>query len=538
MAASQVDLEQTVRRAAEQLGLRVEGTSVLGSASFSGSGNSQSQTSKGAKKRANVTTPAAQLNKKTKKVRRGSKPVKLSQINSPESSAVEDYSDGEEDKDVVEVEHHCPEIGSGCRATYKTVAEVDAHHLAQHSTKSSRDPATVADWDHLIAAIHQARGKGARQKLAKIPSQPLLTARPSVAQHHISNKQQIPQSNQRIGYQPASTSPPEIAMFPCTYCKKVYGTSADLVGHVKKHHASVESVTLPCPHQLCFATFIDTQGVMDHLQAHHGGHQRASQVPLARPIDSVAGVDRLLSGLSLRQDFQPQTSHNQGRENWVSYPTIPEAGYWNPEASKSGQDRTSSKAPRVPVVWPHEAFDSILGKKHYTYSSLTFPALMAGQIKAMIDDEAFQGCPEKIRHMAQHLSLLAHAESVTNDTLTTKEFNRSILMNIESGEMSWSDKSVRTYEQLKVHFLAGLRPSSQKVHPKKFEGGERQIGNLRPYNVRKEKAVSTVCRDYGDGKCPETEDHGADKQHVCFTCLLKRERVERHPRTQCTGKKQ
>ena len=102
--------------------------------------------------------------------------------------------------------------------------------------------------------------------------------------------------------------------------------------------------------------------------------------------------------------------------------------------------------------------------------------------------------------------------------------------------MGWSDESAQAYDQLKVHFLAGLRPSLQKVQPKKAEGEGTM--NLRPYNIRKEKAVSTVCRDYGDGKCQETGDHGSDKQHVCFTCLLKRERVERHPRSQCAAKKQ
>ena len=153
-----------------------------------------------------------------------------------------------------------------------------------------------------------------------------------------------------------------------------------------------------------------------------------------------------------------------------------------------------------------------------------------------MDDEAFRGCPEKIRHMARHISLLAHAESVTMDTITTKEFNRSILMNIESGRMSWSDESVGVYDQLKVHFLAGLRPSFQKVQPKKLDGGEPR--NLQPYNTRKEKVVSSVCRDYGDGKCSESGDHGADKQHICFTCLLKRERVERHPHSECSAKKQ
>ena len=183
------------------------------------------------------------------------------------------------------------------------------------------------------------------------------------------------------------------------------------------------------------------------------------------------------------------------------------------------------------ITWPHEAFDSILGKKTYSYSNLSFPAMMAGMLEILRESSDIRSCPVSVKMFLDHLSLLSHAESVTQDTVTTMEFNRSILSYIESGQLSWSEAHKPVYDQLKVHFLAGVRSSPGKGSGGGSSGSDRKDNGGGRSDVKK-RAQAVVCRAYGAGKCRRTGEHDG-RLHVCYHCLVSRDVKEEHPRGEC-----
>ena len=236
----------------------------------------------------------------------------------------------------------------------------------------------------------------------------------------------------------------------------------------------------------------------------------------------------MLSELTTSQ-FQQSDGFGTGRlDQGVRSEGLQPSG-WRQDI-KSGQDRTFSRQPKVQVLWPHEAFDTVLGKKHYSFNNLTFPALMGGMLNAITDDQQFRDCPPKIIGMLRHASLLAHAESVVNDTKTTQDFHRSILKHVESGDLTWTEETRTTYELLKAHFLAGVRQNSPNQQPRQ-QGKEQK--HDKSFRTKKNKAGVIVCKEYGDGTCQEPGDHGKDKQHVCYHCLVQRETRAIHPRKEC-----
>ena len=130
--------------------------------------------------------------------------------------------------------------------------------------------------------------------------------------------------------------------------------------------------------------------------------------------------------------------------------------------------------------------------------------------------------------MLSHVSLVCHAESVTNDTVTTRDFNKVILQHVESGVLDWSPNTAHTYDQLKVNFLAGLRPGNPKLAGQQTRNQQDYGKSDRSYRARKQRAAAICGQEYGDGTCKEQGDHGKDKEHICYHCMVQYEKKATH----------
>ena len=116
MAAAQVDMEQELQRVAAHLGVQASG--IIQAAALS---NQLSLKQKG--KRANISTPAATLNRKSKRKRRLGKRAKYDEFGS-----CEEFTDSEKDDQILSF--HCSESASGCHDFFPTKSELEKHMSA------------------------------------------------------------------------------------------------------------------------------------------------------------------------------------------------------------------------------------------------------------------------------------------------------------------------------------------------------------------------------------------------------------------------
>ena len=231
----------------------------------------------------------------------------------------------------------------------------------------------------------------------------------------------------------------------------------------------------------------------------------------------------------------PVPSRNSFNPN--SYPSFPPAfgfghqvpnhhfdhgyGYghhWGKEL-KSGQDRSCAPKAKVHIVWPHEAFDQVLGQRSFSYSELTGPALAAGSIATLFHTPEFLlHTHESIQVYLEHLSVLFHALSFSNNLSAVLDYNRAVLQLVEAGAITWSRSHRATLEGLRINFLASLRvqppnpTSSQPLRPGDSKDSE---------SKRRSEAERETCKDYQDGKCDKSGDHDG-KKHYCKYCWFKR----------------
>ena len=483
-----------------------------------------------------LTTPVGEQGP-PKALRRRQKST--NRFNNGKNSSPSDPSDAEDQLDDL---HRCPYDVSGCKEVFLSLAELDQHVGSKHVPRRVTDPATLADLGALKKAVvkNKNRSTGARSKVSQLPS--------------VSATVLGGPTGNAVGQWRGQTeieSPQELQAHNCRQCGKMYASASDLFQHTRRHHPPKPEISCPMPG--CSENFEDGESLAEHIlddhspTSKHRTYARRVEVEQDQTLPQVQDqtfqqVDSLTSnigGLQLgpRQSLQPTchlvpaTAARPLRGN----PTYQLSTFTQYEAFqrglKSGQDRTVSQRPRVQIVWPHEAFDGILGKKTYTYSGLTFPAMMAGMLKTLRDSSDGRSCPVAVRMYLDHLSLLAHAESVTQDTVTTREFNRSVLSYIESGQLSWTEEGRVLYEQLKVHFLAGLRGSPAKPGSGSGVGSDKS-GGAGGRGGKRRQAQIVVCRLYGSGKCTETGDHD-ERLHICFHCYTKRDTRAKHPRSEC-----
>ena len=334
---------------------------------------------------------------------------------------------------------------------------------------------------------------------------------------------------------PSPTSP-GVLPFPCTVCEKAFDSEGNLRTHMKRRHKSrAQGITCPMPG--CRSPEVPgMEGLVAHLLSAHDG-QAASPKPVRPPpsqdVSNVLGAH--LAGLSLggakkKKSYIPSLVGSPSEHGPPEYSYGWSQGGWQ-GGLRSGQDRTANPRARVHVTWPHEAVDTVLSQRSFAYKDLTFPALMAGALNAIVNTRKFQQVPESMQLYLKHLSLLAHAMILSGNTTAIRDFHRSILLQIESGQLKWSADCFSHLEQMKLHFLAGLRPEAKAAASSKKPQAEKKLDPERERRIS--EAQATCCKEYGVGKCGKPDGHEG-LLHYCYYCYTVRNDRDAHPQNQCS----
>jgi hypothetical protein len=420
--------------------------------------------------------------------------------------------------------------------------------------------ASVAEADHHVQQVH---GRTARDLMAALLAQSSPKLKPGGA---AATPQSVPDS------------PPPVTPFPCPACNKLCGSEADRTKHFAKHHKPAQCYACPLPacafpcqskeelveHCITTHAFSGSAGETVSHTNHHPTAPAATHFAPGQP--STGGLSATMAGLSMNgmpaqglaatghsMYGSPATNLQQPHDTQLHRLLHPAPGHlaapnpyiestasspWRRDL-KSGSERSSIPRPRVVVKWPHEAFDSVLGQQSFAYSDLTAPALAAGAIAMLFPTSEFQSqtC-EPVQVYLEHLSILFHSLSLSNNLPAVLEYHRSVLQLIESGCLTWSRAYTSTFQGLRMNFLATLR----NVAPAGGAGGHSNAAKAskapketEETKKRKEEALKIVCQEFSYGRCTKSGPHDGLK-HVCLDCVWRRQKEEPHKKGDCPYK--
>jgi hypothetical protein len=204
-------------------------------------------------------------------------------------------------------------------------------------------------------------------------------------------------------------------------------------------------------------------------------------------------------------------------------------GYGYRKQLKSGQERSSVPRARHNIAWPHEAFDTVMGQRSFSYAELTAPALAAGCLAMLFPTPEFQQTPEPIQVYLEHLSVLFHSLAFSDNLQAVLDYHASVLRLVESGSLTWSRSHSGLLDSLRVNFLALLRSSKQTTGPAAPK-------TAKPKDTKRAEASKICCSDFGSGKCSKAADHDAVR-HICWACFVYRGTEALHGSSVCPFKK-
>ena len=509
MAGKQVDmaaLAQTLSMLASSAG----GSPVL-----------QPVTKRGGKKRKAVKTPSFRPGRGLS-ARLTRPPNKARRVSTASNATLREASGSDIDDSFSGGSFPCPV--EGCDSQFTTLQESDAHAVLAHPEPT---------FSGLASSAPQKRST-AGSTTTKAPSESFPFDLGSL----LKNKKLLAVlSGLTEDKHPSMVdSPPSIVTFPCSHCGKVCSTNELREEHVRRRHKrSIQLITCPMPgcHKL---DLIDMNDLVAHLLSSHDGAPKpvaARQVatdPL--PSDLVAAFSSL--SVNKEQERTVRSLPSLSGTPQHSGPMDSQVTQFG-QGLRSGQDRTTNPKARVHVVWPHEALDIVLTQRSFAYKDLSFPALMAGSLASIFNTSEFTSCPVNVQMFLQHLSLLAHAQVLSGNTGAVREFHRAVLLKVESGLLRWSPECTPTFDQMKLHFLAGLRPESVNVKPGKQQQQQQQ-GDPKKFDsgraARIKEAQANCCKGYGNDNCSKPDGHD-NLYHYCYYCFTVREDKDTHPQVSC-----
>ena len=202
---------------------------------------------------------------------------------------------------------------------------------------------------------------------------------------------------------------------------------------------------------------------------------------------------------------------------------------------KSGLDRSVAPSATIYVLWPHEAFDRYSGRKDFKhYEDLSVGALAAGMVRALMYLPDFASTPTNIQMQLQNMSILFHSIVATNNLKSALEFQKSILLMLERGQLQWQPQFAPLLQSMQINYLASIRQvptmttSSSNVKP---ESQSRKSKDPE-MGKRWKEIENTFCSPYQDGKCSLPAGHDK-KKHFCKFCFAMRKSKLTHIPSQC-----
>ena len=438
----------------------------------------------------------------------------------------------------------CRYSDKGCKETFRdlTLADIHARHKHGESSANNLPPLSHLPPSRTLQPSSSLPESGPALvscpacSTQVAPGQPMLT--------HIFTVHPTLSDSTRASPQPQ----PPLAPVKCVLCQASLGSEADLVAHLNQlhglPHASAPSNSFHAPypglaqrqqHQQLPGGQQPTGGdmaqVINLLQQLLPQVPRQSQHP-HQPQSLLLPSPPLLAQQGPTQPFQTP-AYPVGFHPASLFPSS--QSRCNSETKlKSGLDRSVAPNAAVFVLWPHEAFDRVSGQRDIkNYGDLSVGALAAGMIRSLMYLPEFASAPVNIQMQHQHMSNLFHSIVATNNLQAALEFEKSILLMVERGQLRWEPEFAPLLQSMQINYLASVRanPSSSQLDSakgaKKGEDTQEQDKNRRFKEAR-----DTFCSAYQDGSCPHAGHHDS-KQHFCKFCWGMRSQKLGHVSTDC-----
>ena len=353
-------------------------------------------------------------------------------------------------------------------------------------------------------------------------------------------------------------SPPAITVFPCPTCGKLCSSSEQLAAHSDRNHRPDRPATgiITCPLQGCGFPCQSNDELVRHVLTSHAhassaapvlGGSLGDQQPGPRPAAYRTGLNAPsrgghfgpslgpLPGTSFALPSPlPGASFTPAPGHYGSIGPAYDGGYGYRRELKSGQERSCAPRARLNIAWPHEAFDSVMGQRSYTYATLSAPALAAGCLAMLFPTPEFQQTPEPVQVYLEHLSVLFHSLAYSGNLKAVLDYHASVLRLVEAGSLTWSRAHTSLLDGLRVNFLALLR--SSPAQPATSAATPAASAKSAKDKASRDKASLIVCSDFSNGKCPKTGDHDAVR-HICWSCLAYRDSEALHASPACPHKR-
>jgi hypothetical protein len=195
------------------------------------------------------------------------------------------------------------------------------------------------------------------------------------------------------------------------------------------------------------------------------------------------------------------------------------------------------------IKWPHSVLEFQFTGKSVAYDDLDFSLLVAGEVSIVLDSTTSP--TERIGR----LNLLKHLAYYNRkrDWQEITNLHASFLAQVESNKREWSDTDLS--ELKSTVFLSGnncgdskSRVSTGQNTGYKFKKGPGPVKKARfansgtAYSPRSDRSF---CSDFNQGQCPHDKAHEGILgdghyhmlEHICATCLLDYNEVQRHAET-------
>ena len=146
--------------------------------------------------------------------------------------------------------------------------------------------------------------------------------------------------------------------------------------------------------------------------------------------------------------------------------------------------------------------------------------------------------PEQIQVYLEHLSTLFHSLAYSGNLQAVLDYHASILRMVEADKVHWSRSEGLLLDSIRVNFLATLRATPAAPAAAKATKKEDAPNNSKRQQNRA-RANKITCDDYNTtagSTCKKPGDHDSVR-HVCWACVVYRDKEAPHPLADCPDKK-
>ena len=155
-------------------------------------------------------------------------------------------------------------------------------------------------------------------------------------------------------------------------------------------------------------------------------------------------------------------------------------------------------------------------------------------VRSLLYLPEFASIPTSIQMQLQHMSTLFHSIVATNNLKAALEFQKSILLMLERGQLQWEPQFAPLLQSMQINYLATVRQvSSAGSNPLDTKPKSQTTRSKDPDVEKRWKEVTdSFCSLYQDGKCTHAADHDK-KKHLCKFCYAVRNLRLAHPPSTC-----